>query len=94
VALIPIAPARGGNQNHANPREGVEIFEAVGARYMIPIHFEAYHSVTVPLDEPRKELAAEVEKRNLGDRVFALYTGERFILPDGDGAAPRVTRER
>lgn len=93
VALIPIAPAKGLNRNHANPKEAVDIFEAVGARYMIPIHYEAYHSMAVPIDEPRKELEEEIQRRGLRGRVFALRTGERFIEPD-DGSAPRISNER
>jgi N-acyl-phosphatidylethanolamine-hydrolysing phospholipase D len=92
LALIPIAPAKGKNPSHADPREAVQIFLDTGAKYMIPIHFEAYHSMAVPLDEPRKQLAAEVEKRGLQGRVFALYTGERWIEPDG--GEPWVTREK
>jgi N-acyl-phosphatidylethanolamine-hydrolysing phospholipase D len=92
LAMIPIAPAKGNNANHADPKEAVQIFLDTGAKYMIPIHFEAYHSMAVPLDEPRKQLAAEVAKRGLQGRVFALYTGERWI--DSTAGAPQVTREK
>ena len=92
LALLPIAPARGGNPNHASPEEALRIFRDLGARYMVPIHFEAYHSMAVPLGEPRKQLAQAVEKSGLQGRVFALYTGERWVEPD-DGGPPRVTRE-
>jgi L-ascorbate metabolism protein UlaG (beta-lactamase superfamily) len=94
LAFIPIAPARGGNRNHADPKEALQIFEDVGARYMIPIHFEAYHSTAVPLDEPRRLLEEEVEERHLEDRVFALHTGERWMLPDVAGKKPWVTDEK
>jgi L-ascorbate metabolism protein UlaG (beta-lactamase superfamily) len=93
LALIPIAPAKGDNRNHADPREAVQIFRDVGARYLIPIHFEAYHSTAVPLDLPRKQLMEEVAKDGLQERVFALYTGERWLQPD-DGGPPWVTREK
>ena len=93
LAMIPIAPARGGNVNHADPAEALDIFRDVGARYMMPIHFEAYASMAVPYEEPRQELLAEAKRRHLEDRVFALYTGERFVLPDS-GGPPRVTREK
>jgi len=94
LALIPIAPAKGKNRNHTDPKEALQIFEDVGARYMIPIHFEAYHSTAVPIDVPRKMLEAEVERRGLGDRVFALRTGERWMLPDEPGTGPWVTDEK
>lgn len=93
LALIPIAPAHGGNPHHANPKEAVQIFLDVGAKYMIPIHFEAYHSMAVPLDEPRKQLGEAVAQNHLEGRVFALYTGERWVQPD-DGSPPWVTREK
>ena len=93
LALVPIAPAHGGNPNHASPEEAVRIFQDVGAKYMIPIHFEAYHSTAVPLDEPRRKLEEEVAKKGLQGRVFALYTGERWVEPD-DGALPWVTHEK
>jgi L-ascorbate metabolism protein UlaG (beta-lactamase superfamily) len=94
LALIPIAPARGGNRNHADPKEALQIFADVGARYMIPIHFEAYHSTAIPIDEPRRVLNEQVEQRGLQDRVFALRTGERWMLPDGQGEKPWVTNEK
>ena len=93
LAFIPIAPARGGNKAHASPEEALDIFAAVGARYMVPIHFEAYYSSLVPYDEPRKRLEAANEKRGLGDKVFALRTGERFVLPDAAGEEPWVSDE-
>jgi N-acyl-phosphatidylethanolamine-hydrolysing phospholipase D len=93
LALIPIAPARGGNVNHASPAEALRIFQDVGARYMIPIHFEAYHSTVVPIDEPRRVLEEEAGKDGLTERVYALRTGERWILPDDDGSRPWVTHE-
>jgi len=92
VAFIPIAPARGGNKNHADPKEALQIFETVGAKYMVPIHFEAYFSSLVPYGEPRKLLEEEVNKQNLGDRVFALHTGERLIVPD-EGEKPWVSNQ-
>ena len=91
--MIPIAPAKGGNASHADPEEAVHIFRDVGARYMIPIHYEAFHSTSVPIDKPRAQLLQAVDKERLHDRVFALYTGERWVEPD-DGSAPWVTREK
>lgn len=90
VAFIPIAPARGGNSTHASPEEALDIFRDVGARFMIPIHYEAFYSSVVPYGEPRKRLTAAAEARGLSDRVFALHTGERWVMPD-DGRAPYVT---
>ena len=91
VAFIPIAPARGGNKSHASPEEAMQIFQDVGARYLVPIHYEAYYSMAVPYDEPRRLLTAAVQKADLESRVFALRTGERLVLPDEEGSVPWVS---
>ncbi len=93
VAFIPIAPARGGNKNHASPAEALDIFTEVGARYLVPIHYEAYYSMAVPYDEPRRLLEDAVEKRHLEGKVFALRTGERLVLPDADSKEPWVSNQ-
>jgi L-ascorbate metabolism protein UlaG (beta-lactamase superfamily) len=75
------------------PQHALDIFRDVGARYMVPIHFEAYFSSGEHVDEPRQKLAAEVERRGLRDRVFALHTGERFVYPPEGAEAPQVISE-
>jgi len=86
LAFIPIAPARAGRTRdlwgHASPEQALDIFADLGARYMVPIHFEAYYSRGVDHGGPRRQLAAEVERRGLHDRVFALRTGERIVFGD------------
>ncbi len=94
VAFIPIAPDRDDRRidrwGHANPRQALDIFADVGARYMVPIHFESYHDPGADPGGPRRKLVAEVHRRGLEGRVFALHTGERIVLPAGD---PFVVRE-
>lgn len=94
LAFIPIAPARAGRSadrwGHASPEEALDIFRDVGAAAMVPIHFEAYYSRASDPGEPRRRLLAEVARRGLLGRVFALRTGERIALGDG---APRVFGE-
>jgi len=93
IAFIPIAPGKkeGGvdRWGHANPRQALDIFADVGARYMVPIHFEAYYSRGTDHGAPRRELATAVHSRRLEDRVFALRTGERIVLAS---AGPVVMR--
>jgi len=96
VAFVPISPVRAPGKRdkwgHANPREALDIFADVGAAYMVPIHYEAYYDRGDP-GAPRRLLAAEVKRRGLQSRVFALHTGERIALSAsepvviGDGAA-------
>ena len=88
VAFLPIAPGRGesgrpDHWGHVGPRGALEIFAEVGARYMVPIHFEAFFTSGEHVGDARRALAAEVAARGLQQRGFALRTGERFVLePD------------
>ena len=95
LAFIPIAPGRKEGQadrwGHANPGQALDIFADVGARYMVPIHFESYYGVGgADRRAPRRELGAEIRRRGLEGRVFALQTGERIVLPEGE---PFVVRD-
>ena len=97
LAFIPIVPGRGedGKKDrwgHVGPKGALDIFRDVGARYLVPIHFEAYFGDGRRLDEPRRKLAEEVALRGLTGRVFALRTGERFVYPAGS-AQPVVISE-
>lgn len=93
LALLPIAPYRGdsGNRVHVDPEEALQIFADVGAKHMMPIHFEAYYGAFGRFGEPRAKLARLVAERGLEGRVHALVTGERLALPRG--RAPLVIRE-
>jgi L-ascorbate metabolism protein UlaG (beta-lactamase superfamily) len=98
VAFIPIAPSRGeegarDRWGHVGPKGALDIFRDVGARYMVPIHFEAYFSAGERVGEPRSRLGDEVAHRHLDDRVFALRTGERFVLPEQGDQRPLVISE-
>lgn len=98
LAFIPIAPGRKAGKadkwGHANPREALDIFADVGAAYMVPIHFEAYYARGVDPGAPRRELGAEVRRRALEARVFALHTGERIVFPAGEPVVIRDTGSR
>src|SRR6266850_6700484 len=95
LAFIPIAPGRKEGQKdrwgHVGPRQALDIFAEVGARYMVPIHFESYYRVGgADRSAPRRELTEEVRRRRLDGRVFALRTGERIVVPEGE---PFVVRD-
>ena len=98
VAFIPIAPTRNDDGRkdrwgHCGPRQALDIFAEVGAKYMVPVHYEAYFADDRRVGEPRRKLMEEIDKRGLRDRVFALRTGERFVYPDHGMPAPLVISE-
>jgi L-ascorbate metabolism protein UlaG (beta-lactamase superfamily) len=87
LALIPIAPVepREYMKNvHADPEEAVQIFEACGARLMIPMHYHTFFQGLDPTpDHAERLLADAVRTHHLEDRVLPLRIGEqRTIIPE------------
>jgi L-ascorbate metabolism protein UlaG (beta-lactamase superfamily) len=84
VAILPIAPgsAQGlGSRIHANPRGAVQIFNDLGARFMIPMH---YGTVSYGSDQnpsvPLQLLQEAAKEAAVSDRVIPLKIGEQRIL--------------
>ncbi len=95
LALIPIAPYRGdsGNSVHVNPAEALKIFADIGADYMIPIHYEAFYGMFGNYALPRKDLNKATKEAGLQKKVYALKTGERWVL-GRRGQTPLVISEK
>jgi len=76
-----------------SPEDAVEAFGILGAKIMVPIHFETFSLSMEPVDEPRKRLIAAAEKAGVADSVFILSSGESLCL-DGSNVrhCSRVTR--
>ena len=92
VAFIPIAPGKGergtpDRWGHVGPRGALDILADLGARYLVPIHYEAFFSSGQRIGDARIALAEEVRKRGLEDRVFALRTGQGLALREGGAAS-------
>ena len=94
VAFIPIAPARKGAPDpadrwgHVGPELALDVFQDVGARWFVPVHFEAFFSAESRIEEPRQRMMAEADKRGLRSRVLAWHTGERLSFDDAGGRLP------
>ncbi len=84
LALIPIGPI--GPQGmmsrvHANPEGAVRIFQDLGARYMIPMHFETFfQTLDSTQHEARNRLEAAIAANHLENRIFPLHIGEQRDL--------------
>ena len=84
VALIPIAPLEPRDfmkRVHTDPKDALQIFEDVGARFMIPIH---HHTFAQGLDSSltfaQDQLKQLVSERHIEDRVIILEIGEQRIF--------------
>lgn len=83
VALLPIGAYRPEwfmARRHLNPSEAVQVFEEIGARVMIPIHWGAFRLSTEPIEEPVHWLTQIREERDLTDRVKILRPGEGLTV--------------
>jgi L-ascorbate metabolism protein UlaG (beta-lactamase superfamily) len=83
LALMPIgayAPPSG-RPVHMNPEEALDAFEMLGARHMVPMHFDTYPISGEPMQEPAVRLATAAEQRALLPRVRRLHEGESAIYP-------------
>ncbi len=84
VALLPIAPInpRGFmKRTHVDPKEAVQAFLDLGAKVMIPIHFDTFVNSEDEPGEARHVLEGVMKERGLGaDRVQILAIGEQRVL--------------
>ncbi|MBI2981105.1 MAG: MBL fold metallo-hydrolase [Deltaproteobacteria bacterium] len=83
VALLPIGcyqPEWFMKKRHTNPAEAIQIFEEIGAKQMIPIHWGTFKLSTEPLDEPPLLLDRLASEKGIRERVKILKHGESFIV--------------
>lgn len=83
LALLPIAPVEPRDfmkRIHTDPAEALQVFEDVGAQWMIPIHHSTmYQGLEPRLSFAKEELDSIVTARGMGDRVFILRFGEQKV---------------
>jgi L-ascorbate metabolism protein UlaG (beta-lactamase superfamily) len=85
LALMPIGAylPPSGRPVHMNPEEALDAFEMVGARHMVPMHFDTYPLSGEPLHEPAERLIQAVAQRELEQRVSLLGEGESALFTAG-----------
>lgn len=88
LALLPIGPVHPRDfmaQRHIDPDTALQVFLDLGARRMVPIHYDTFVSSLDRPGEAAAELRARARARGLGgDQVQILAHGEqRVIIPRG-----------
>ncbi len=94
LALLPIGPIEPRDfmrRVHVDPAEAIQAFFDVGAKRMVPIHYDTFINST---DEPGAALAgleAAKKKWDLGAReIVPLAVGERRVFVKvGEGPSPK-----
>ena len=90
VALLPIGPIEPRElmrRFHMDPREAVQAFIDLGAKRMVPIHYDTFINSTDEPGDALRELTAAEKKWDLGTReVVPLAIGERRVfVKKGEG---------
>ncbi|HEY1691617.1 MAG TPA: MBL fold metallo-hydrolase [Polyangiaceae bacterium] len=84
LALLPIAPIHPRSfmeATHVDPAESVQAFLDLGARTMVPMHFDTLVNGFDAPGEPRATLERVMRERGLGpDRVRILRIGEQAVV--------------
>lgn len=82
LAILPIGAYHPPSfrKHHMSPEDAVEAFRLLGARRMMPIHFETFSLSLEPMDEPRQRLIAAAERHGVLDSVSILRSGESIVL--------------
>ena len=79
VAAIPIGGYSAFNlhhPNHVSPEEGIQLFEDVRGRLLVPMHWGTFALNREPFREPPERLLAEALRRGLEERVALLSQGQ------------------
>lgn len=82
VALLPIGAydPPSFRKHHLAPEDALDVFELLGAKYMIPMHWGTFNLSREPFDEPPKRLLEHARKRGLEGKVKILQPGESVEL--------------
>ncbi|HEU5125280.1 MAG TPA: MBL fold metallo-hydrolase [Verrucomicrobiae bacterium] len=79
AAIMPIGAYDPWIRNHCNPEQAVELANAAGARYLVPVHHQTFRLSHEPMNEPIERFAAALQ--NEPERIALRQIGETFVCP-------------
>ena len=79
AALMPIGAYRPWIWNHCTPEQGLEMANAAGAQYVLPIHHQTFRLSDEPMNEPIQRL--EIAMSDEPERLALRRIGETFVCP-------------
>ena len=84
LALLPIAPIEPRDfmkAMHVDPHEAVQAFLDLGARRMVPIHYDTFVNSLDDVGDARRVLEEVMKERGVGeDRITILNIGEQRVF--------------
>jgi L-ascorbate metabolism protein UlaG (beta-lactamase superfamily) len=79
LAIMPIGAYRPWIWNHCTPEEAVEMANAAGARYIVPVHHQTFRLSDEPMQEPIERLQSALAHEP--ERLALRCIGETFVCP-------------
>lgn len=84
VALLPIGPIHPRDfhrEVHLDPEEALTAFELLGARWMVPVHFDTFVQAVDEVGEAKAALLHAMQERGVDEgRVVLLEIGEQHVF--------------
>jgi L-ascorbate metabolism protein UlaG (beta-lactamase superfamily) len=79
VAIVPISAYNPWIQSHSTPEQAVQMANAAGARFIVPVHHQTFRLSLEPFREPIERFQASLSKTP--ERIALREIGETFVLP-------------
>ena len=79
AAMMPVGAYRPWIRSHCSPEEAVDMANAAGAKYIVPIHHLTFKLSDEPFAEPMERLEAALRKEP--ERIALKKIGETFRVP-------------
>jgi L-ascorbate metabolism protein UlaG (beta-lactamase superfamily) len=79
VAIMSISAYNPWIQSHCTPEQAVQMANAAGARFIVPVHHQTFRLSFEPFCEPIERFEAALSKTP--ERIALREIGETFVLP-------------
>jgi L-ascorbate metabolism protein UlaG (beta-lactamase superfamily) len=79
AAIMPIGAYQPWIRNHCTPEQAVDMVNAAGARYIVPVHHLTFKLSDEPFSEPMERLEAALAREP--QRIAVKRVGETFQVP-------------
>jgi L-ascorbate metabolism protein UlaG (beta-lactamase superfamily) len=79
IAIMSIGAYNPWIRNHCTPEQAIDMANAAGAQFIMPVHHQTFRLSFEPLREPIERFKAAL--RNQPERIALREIGETFVLP-------------
>ena len=79
IAIMSIGAYDPWIQSHCTPEQAVEMADAAGARFIVPVHHQTFRLGFEPFREPIQRFEAALSKTR--ERIALREIGQTFVLP-------------